>query len=122
MPITSMKFRGHRCFATEWSGFEQLKPVNVIIGRNNVGKSQLLDLVRDACGGWSPNKPAYELLLRGSAEESQLTGQFLGNTNGGDLQGNHWRDNGARFVGVPFKWIKKPGQVDCPRDYGTSSL
>ena len=37
MNIDSIKFRGHRCFKTEWTGFECIEPVNVIIGRNNTG-------------------------------------------------------------------------------------
>jgi len=45
MNIDSVKFKGYRCFKNDWAGFEAIKPINVIIGRNNSGKSHLLDLV-----------------------------------------------------------------------------
>ena len=41
----SIHFKGHLCFQEEWAGFDAIKPINVIIGRNNSGKSHLLDLV-----------------------------------------------------------------------------
>ena len=45
MNIDSMHFKGHLCFKKEWAGFDTIKPINVIIGRNNSGKSHLLTLV-----------------------------------------------------------------------------
>lgn len=105
MPIKSMKFRGYRCFATEWAGFDEYKPVNVIIGRNNVGKSQLLDLVNFACKGWPrSNEPNHDFQLTGSLDEQGLRNQFLANTSGGELGGNHWSNHGAHFVDIPFVW------------------
>lgn len=44
MIADSVKFRGYRCFQDEFSGFDEIKPINVIIGRNNTGKSHLLKL------------------------------------------------------------------------------
>lgn len=45
MRADSVYFKGHLCFQKEWAGFDTIKPINVIIGRNNSGKSHLLDLV-----------------------------------------------------------------------------
>lgn len=105
MTIKSMKFRGYRCFATEWAGFDEYKPVNVIIGRNNVGKSQLLDLVNLACKGWPrANEQNYDFQFRGSLEERLLRHQFPDNTSHGDLGGNHWANHGANFIDIPFVW------------------
>lgn len=105
MPITSMKFRGYRCFATEWAGFNEYKPVNVIIGRNNVGKSQLLDLVSYACKGWPrATEPKCDFRLRGSLDEKLLRNRFPTNTSGGDLGGDHWVHHGLQFVDVPLLW------------------
>lgn len=104
MPITSMKFRGHQCFAKEWSGFDEYRPVNVIIGRNNVGKSQLLDLVRLACKGWPrANESSYELLLRGNLDEATLRQHFPADGYSNDLPGSLWQ-HGKFFVGVPLVW------------------
>lgn len=41
----SLKCKNFGCFADEPQGFDQIKQVNVIIGRNNAGKTTLLDLV-----------------------------------------------------------------------------
>lgn len=43
-----IQLRNHRCFGNDWQGFEEIQPINVIIGRNNSGKSSLLDLVDGA--------------------------------------------------------------------------
>ncbi len=37
-----------KCFGAESQGFAEIKPMNVIIGRNNTGKSALVDLVQSA--------------------------------------------------------------------------
>lgn len=49
MNIDSIYFKGHSCFKKEWAGFDTIKPINVIIGLNNSGKSRLLDLVEALC-------------------------------------------------------------------------
>ena len=49
MNIDSIYLKGYSCFRKEWVRFDEIKPVNVIIGRNNSGKSHLLDLVEALC-------------------------------------------------------------------------
>ena len=49
MNIDSIYFKGYSCFKKGWAGFDTIKPINVIIGRNNSGKSHLLDLVEALC-------------------------------------------------------------------------
>jgi putative ATP-dependent endonuclease of OLD family len=49
MQFTSIKFKGYRCFQDDWAGFDAVKPITVIIGRNNTGKSHLLHLVKNSC-------------------------------------------------------------------------
>ncbi len=49
MNIDSIYFKGYSCFKKDWAGFDTIKPINVIIGRNNSGKSHLLDLVEALC-------------------------------------------------------------------------
>lgn len=51
MIADSIFFSGHRCFKKDWAGFDSIKPINVIIGRNNSGKSHLLDLADALCSG-----------------------------------------------------------------------
>jgi AAA15 family ATPase/GTPase len=42
----SIKAKNYKCFGDDQQGFEIIKPINLIIGRNNSGKSALLDLVK----------------------------------------------------------------------------
>lgn len=47
----SLKCQDFKCFSETPHGFERIKPINVIIGRNNSGKTTLLDLVEYATVG-----------------------------------------------------------------------
>lgn len=40
-----LKVANYKCFGAAGQGFDKILPVNVIVGRNNTGKSALLDLV-----------------------------------------------------------------------------
>lgn len=44
----SLFVQNFKCFGAELQGFERVRRLNLIIGRNNTGKSVLLDLVRFA--------------------------------------------------------------------------
>jgi hypothetical protein len=103
MIIDSISFRGYRCFKKDWAGFDSIKPINVIIGKNNTGKSQLLDLVAVLCKGKLEEK-GWRYLCRGVLDERSLRPFFPENTTQGELGGNHWQDHGWQFVGVKVAW------------------
>jgi putative ATP-dependent endonuclease of OLD family len=46
--LKSIKVRGRDCFLPEndHQGFDDLKPINILIGKNNSGKSKLLDFIK----------------------------------------------------------------------------
>jgi putative ATP-dependent endonuclease of OLD family len=103
MLVDSISFQGHRCFKKEWAGFASTKPINVIIGRNNTGKSHLLDLVAAICQGkWGGRSWRYR--CEGTLDDVTLKTSFHEGYSGGELGGNHWDHHGARFVGVRIAW------------------
>lgn len=107
MPITSVKIKGVSCFTQEFCGFESFKTINVIIGRNNTGKSQLLKLVESIC---SPDRKKNRLNasyhFKGTYDENSLIGVFHRNTSNGALRGRHWEDHGQHFVDQEVAWIE----------------
>ncbi len=103
MLADSISFKGHRCFKTEWAGFASIKPINVIIGRNNTGKSHLLDLAEVLCTGEFQKRP-WSFRCKGTLQERDLSGRFKKDTSGGELDGNFWNDHGRHFVGIEMTW------------------
>lgn len=104
MTPDSISFLGHRCFKKDWSGFDAIKPINVIIGRNNSGKTNLLDLVEAVCKN-DLFKRNWKTSFRGTLDRESLESDFPANTSGGELGGNFWSDHGRYFVGVSVTWV-----------------
>lgn len=112
MKIDVMKFRGGRCFKDDWAGFDAVRPINLIIGRNNTGKSQLLELVKIYCQDSRALPRDWEYSCEGTLDEPSLRARFAENTSGGDLSGNHWLSHGAKLIGKKVRWkISRGGGV-----------
>jgi putative ATP-dependent endonuclease of OLD family len=107
-----------KCFGEEPQGFNQIKPINIIIGRNNSGKSSLIDLVYQAIepqraiepGLWHGRKQPYLLTESPISEEDVRV--FPDNKSGGsDIPGNHG-EFGRKFVGARAVTRFLPGGPD----------
>ena len=103
MNIDSIHFKGYSCFKKDWAGFDTIKPINVIIGRNNSGKSHLLDFVKTLCDGELFDHD-WEYRFGGVLDEGSLKKFFLENRRGGDLDGNHWDGHGRHLVNAAVTW------------------
>ena len=103
MIIDKIHFKGYLCFQNQWSGFDEVKPINVIVGRNNTGKSHLLDFVEMLCDDKIFQK-GNQYRCSGILDELILMTNFPKNTSGGTLGGNHWIDHGKKLVGEPITW------------------
>ena len=78
-------------------------PINVIVGRNNSGKSHLLDLVQAVCTNSLDNR-GWCYRLRCTLSEESLKQYFRYHNSGGILQHNHWRNHGQLFVNAEVEW------------------
>ncbi len=83
----SLKTQHFKCFAAGATGFERIKPLNIIIGRNNSGKSTLLDLVDQAVNPFATPIRGYKggtarLLLSWKLTEDYLQENVKANSAG----------------------------------------
>ena len=108
---TSLNIRNYKIFGPEWAGFDKIYQFNVIVGRNNSGKSALLDILQVAT---SPNsisaahwhkKTQSELVVTSGLTEACLKRAFPQGTSGGQITGDHWQSVGCYLVGTPIKLL-----------------
>ncbi|MDF3057397.1 MAG: hypothetical protein K0R17_1612, partial [Rariglobus sp.] len=104
MLIETIQFKGHRCFKKNWAGFSELRKLNIIIGRNNSGKSHLLDLVARMCER-QLHQENWQLYCSGVLDENTLKTVFAHNSHGGGLPGDHWIDHGKHLRATHVSWI-----------------
>ena len=101
MPFTNLqsqciKVSNYKCFGTEPQGFEVIRPVNVLIGRNNSGKSALLDVIEhlgnpQALSEHSHRGNSTILHVTSPLSEGNLQRVFSVRASGGGVPGsNHW--------------------------------
>ena len=130
MKADTVYFKGHLCFQKEWVGFDTINPINVIIGRNNSGKSHLLDLV-EALSGGELGRRGWQYWCHGALDREDLRKEFPDYISGGELGGNHWSEHGKHFIGTQITWeidangnVRKtefPGDLALESPYGEHS-
>lgn len=103
MKADTVFFKGHLCFQKDWVGFDRIKPINVIIGRNNSGKSHLLDLI-EALSLNTLSSRGWQLRCRGVLDEESLIGAFPRNVETSSLGGDCWQDHGRHLIGTEITW------------------
>jgi len=127
----AVKVRNYKCFGDEEQGFTTILPINLIIGRNNSGKSTLLELIQyvahpsenfQKLGHKGNTLP--EVFLMQPAQETELRTVFKEDTSGGPIGVRHWLF-GSKLIGSTIKYKLKPDgqrefisidtQVELPR-------
>lgn len=94
MSQVSLKIKNYKCFGDEPQGFESIYPINIIIGRNNSGKSSLLDLLEYATQPHDLTELSHkgrqpQVLIKMRLSEQELQKVFSPDASGGAI-GNHW--------------------------------
>lgn len=113
----SIKVKNFKCFGEKAQGLENIKPINLLIGRNNSGKSSLLDLIEYLCDpadmskfGHNSNSPKF--IIEKSLDESELRSVFSESVSGGVIGGNHW-NFGRDFIDKSIEfYVKKNGSKE----------
>src|SRR5665811_2021014 len=110
-PHTSISLRNIRAFGPEASGFDAVGQVNVLVGRNNAGKSSLLDAIAflidprstdlAALGHGQAHPP--EIVITTLLTEESLRRRFAESTSGGPIRGNHWA-YGKHWINGTITW------------------
>lgn len=113
--------KNYKCFGSDGAGFEKILPINVIIGKNNSGKSSLIDLIKyivhpdDTIIKNGRDKTKSSVLITHKLSINEIKPHFKQNTGGGPIVGNHFEygkqfekklytyelnENGKEFVNI----------------------
>lgn len=110
---TIVKIKNYKSFGPEEQGYTGIRPINLIIGKNNTGKSTLLDLIDYAAQpkdlshlGHKGQRP--EVTLTTNLTKDELSSVFQSNASGGPIGGSH-AAFGQQWAGQPLTWILEPG-------------
>ena len=126
----SVKISNYKCFGEVEQGFEQLRPINIIIGRNNSSKSTLLEIIQHTTTGdvafpeaqWHKSQRP-RLILENALSERVIKSVFSPNVSGGVVPGRNHFQYGSAFIGTRLKWQLGSDRnrnefvymEDCPR-------
>lgn len=111
-----------KCFDENGSGFFRFSPISIVIGKNNSGKSTVVDLLDIAIN--QQNSPTVRpSQRRGNSEASidivaplsnaALERNFSNTSSGGGIPGRHG-EFARKFIGIPAEWryrTKKAAQL-----------
>jgi len=111
MIAKSVKFKNHPCFKKYWSGLEDTLPITLIIGKNNTGKSHLLQFIKALCAN-ALGRITWDLKAEIPLIKESLLQVFRTNTSGGGLHGDHWESHGQLFVDKTALWTRESGSED----------
>lgn len=92
----NIRITKYKCF-NSIIGFSTIKPVNVIIGRNNIGKTSVTEVFDYLVANSYPS--TTQIIFDIKLDEEMLRKAFSESTSGGDIDGNHWHHGGNILVG-----------------------
>ncbi|PKN25834.1 MAG: hypothetical protein CVU65_07475 [Deltaproteobacteria bacterium HGW-Deltaproteobacteria-22] len=113
MLIEKIAFRGFTCFEKEWTDLLEIKPINIIIGRNNSGKSHLLDFFQRLCVQKVMNTGAKGIKFSAKLSENDLRELFIDGAPDLQLGRQAWRYHGSQFIDKEATWeLNEFGKVE----------
>lgn len=98
MDLKSIKFENYKCFKKSY--ISELKPINVIIGKNNIGKSSILDIIEMIYSNLPIGKT--KIILEKHLTEEDISRVFRVSVSGGGIPASNHYEFGQRFIGKVF--------------------
>ncbi|MFD1161056.1 ATP-dependent nuclease [Hwangdonia seohaensis] len=102
--------KNYKCFDSDvGGGFNKIVPINLIIGKNNSGKSSLIDLIQFLIDGneifinTGRDSKSAEVIVDYILNEKSVVRAFPANTGGGGIPGNHL-EYGRQFIGKKYTY------------------
>lgn len=99
MDIRKIHIDGHKCFKS--ITLDDLKPINVIIGRNNIGKSSILDIIEMIYNVEQFANKSVKIRLEKPITFEEISNTFRSGHSGGGIPGDHF-EFGKKFFGKEF--------------------
>jgi len=109
MPTDKILIKNYKCFDDTGCRIEDIKPINIIIGKNNTGKSSLVETVKfltDGNKAYLNNKrngKSPEIIFDHIFNEKTMGDTFPKRTSGGDIRINH-NEYGRTFINSILKY------------------
>lgn len=114
MDVKKIDVINYKCFRN--IHIDNIKPINIIIGKNNIGKSSVLDIIEGIYGSRAININT-KIILTKEMDEDVISRVFQKNTSGGTIGGNHY-EFGKKYIGQDISFIRKPDSSNqIPDDF-----
>ncbi|MEP1150242.1 MAG: ATP-binding protein [Balneola sp.] len=100
--------QNYKCFGSEGGGFENILPLNVIIGKNNSGKSSLIDLIRflthDKEFKLISNSGTAKVIIEEPLTEEIISRGFSERTSQGGIPAQNHFIYGKKYIGSRWSY------------------
>lgn len=103
--------KNYKCFdSKEGGGFDKILPINLIIGKNNSGKSSLIDLIEflvnsnDNFNKTGRESKTPEIIIEHIINESNISRVFPSGTGGSGIPGKNFYEYGKQFIGKKYTY------------------
>jgi len=103
------KFKNYKCFKDEYAGFDKIMPINVIIGKNNSGKSSLTDILHSFFGDPEIKEALKdtEFYVEKDVQDEVIKKLFPVKEQislGGYHNSDAWNSHGQHLLGLRYKF------------------
>ncbi len=108
LDLNKIIFEKYKCFENE-TIIENIKPINIVIGKNNIGKSSLLDIIEisnDENLFW--NNRNTKIYIEKYLSDSEIQKEFGKTTYGGIIPARYHYDFGKNYIGENFRFELYP--------------